>query len=160
TPAPTPTPTPSPTPTPTPAPTPTAADFLVAGLATSNSTQNPTLYVIDPAAPSTPRFSTAVTPVATGVVSQSVVTAWDGTWSSNPRPTVNIHGSSHAYYTQNGKVFDVSLRKSEAQTPKQLSSLANACFVFFRWQLESTGNDTWVQVATTTTGTPCSTTAF
>jgi len=119
-----------------------------------------TFYVVDPAAPSTPKFSTALAPLAGGVVSQSVITAWDGTWSMSPGPTVNIHGSSHAYYVQNGKVFDISLRKSDAQTPKQLSSLSGACGVVFRWQLESTGNDTWVQVAATTGAVACSTTAY
>jgi hypothetical protein len=121
----------------------TTADRLLAAWAfATDSFQNQSyLQVVDPAAPTTLVSAGSALPVDANL---GAPRAW------TPRATqgYEVGMAPLAYYVSAGKVFQLSLRRSESQTPIQISSVQDACFLLTAAALVADASDAWVVAVT------------
>ena len=115
----------------------TPGDYLVTGqsIQVDGASQ---FHVVDPGTPATPRLTlngtgTSFSPSARFQVQQNGLA---GTYLGAPM----------AYYVQGSQVFQVSLKRSDATTPRRISALGTACDVTYQYALNAQGEDNWLEV--------------
>ena len=109
------------------------------------------VVVIDEATPATPRLAFTVTDLGTKVISSLASTV------DNAARTETLLGDAALFYIEGGVIKKVSLKKSAAQTPQQLSTLTNACGFFADEQIDLLGEDVWLGVTTPGADNNCAT---
>lgn len=123
-----------------------APDFLAVGWTTQNFAGY-TLSVFDPAAPNPPKLSVT----GTGWPWTEQATSFDGATG-----TMSYLGEPAVYYTKDSKLFRVSLRKTDATAPVQVSSLSNVCWIKKLWQ-SSLGQEPLIEVGVAASPSLCNT---
>jgi hypothetical protein len=123
-----------------------APDYLAVGWTLQGPTGY-TLSVFDPAAPNPPKLSVA----GTGWPETEQATSFDAATG-----TMSYMGEPAVYYTKDSKLFRVSLRKTDATVPVQVSLLNNVCWIKNVWQ-SSLGREPLIEVGVAASPSECST---
>jgi hypothetical protein len=112
----------APAPAPAPAPTPAVGDFLRVGISSSNVTAGKTVVFFDADRSEAPRLTVTLEP---GQQVSPLTTR-----RADPvNHTFTDIGESAAYFVQNGQVYRVGLKKTEATVARRVSSITTACWV-------------------------------
>ena len=130
----------------------TAAQYLT-WVSARKSDGTTGVAVIDEAVPSAPRLAFTVADLGSKVVS-TLASQVDAA-----ARTETLLGDAALHYIEGGVIKKVSLKKSAAQTPQQLSTLTNACRFFSDEQIDLLGEDVWLGVITPGADNNCSTNA-
>ena len=117
------------------------------GSVRQDTSQPYNLVVFDSAAPNPPRL---LVPGASSIEKEQAA-SFDAASG-----TVSYLGDPVVYYTKDSKLFKVSLRKTDATVPVQVSSLNNVCWIHKIWP-SSLGQDTLIDVGVAASPSACDT---
>jgi len=143
--------------TPVPAPAPAAGPvpaYYLPAVASSNTATSATLLGVNRYAPATPALSASLSDVNGAPGSVHTIAAYAIDAAAH---RLDYLGESRAYYVGAGRIYRGNLAGSASQTPTQLSSIANACYVEHVYQGNAAASDNWVGVYTAGADGQCAT---
>ncbi|MEY4563785.1 MAG: hypothetical protein RLZZ618_3062 [Pseudomonadota bacterium] len=108
------------TPTSTSTPVISAADYLHAGMVSTDTTAGQTLVLVDAAQPVAPRITLPLSATDLFIKSRAVQT-------NKAAGTFTVVDATVGHVMRNGRLYRLSLKKSDATTLQQVSSVATGC---------------------------------